>query len=798
MTAICTISDRITVTGHTDGTINVWDTSSDKPLSKSWSGHSVEPYYMAANITKLLKIDNHTFASGAYDGHIKLWDIETGKCIQELQDSGYITGLQVRSNDQLVSSSVYNSDRSRAVRTWNYKTGSCTSVFIPDGKVLGVDAGAHWRYPANTTVLADQKIAFTTYNEAHGGRAIVVLDPDKQTHECYPVEHQQPIDGLAALPDGFATISSDLTLKKWPASICASTATFKVSHSGELRALNSQLVACVGTDKVSIYNMQNGQRIGYIEAKQAFFHDATGCNDVWIKLTDDSLFKINLPKFQKFYYNTNYLANDIHHYLFSNTDPAVRKAYIDCGLPQLTAMLKQENEDLQNNNKKLQTEKEELAMNLRDSKLAENNGLEQLKAEISGLKEQLQKLQVFDQTAELKKELERLKKSPLDVLLLEVAAKGDFEKVQHLLALDANLNAKNEQGQSVLLVTLMAGHRRLVDFLLTKNPDLNATDDNDNTVIDNMAIAGNIAMLALLIERHSKQEGIEFLERAYNKIKDLASNDHIAIRKLLSDCMLTTAIKQGKIADVAKACREYKADIDAQDSRHETALHKAAYLSHLNIVEYLLNLGANTSMTNDSNNQTAIQAASGDNRENIIKLIQHYELLRCILKGDKENLERLMGEYADLGLNQYADSGIKNLLVTAIISSNHPNQNNHSEIIKLLLSNGANPNVTAGTRTPLHAAVELDDKESIKLLIKAGALKDNKNRDGQTVIEYARVLHKSELADYMLERFAKEKVKAKHGIVSKSTFTKFGNSEPTPPETSSTPDDALKSTSTFK
>ena len=68
-------------------------------------------------------------------------------------------------------------------------------------------------------------------------------------------------------------------------------------------------------------------------------------------------------------------------------------------------------------------------------------------------------------------------------------------------------------------------------------------------------------------------------------------------------------------------------------------------------------------------------------------------------------------------------------------------------------------------------------RKRLKLLIKAGAMKGNKDQEGRTAIEYARAIKKPELADFMLEKFAKEQVKKKHGIVSTSSFTKFGKIE---------------------
>jgi WD40 repeat protein len=186
VTTICTISTRfpiIVATGHSSGIINIWKNSE---LMKSWQAHVTEAYYQSAAITRFLRISENSFISGGMDCAIKLWTID-GVCTREFPDTGYITGLCLQSADRLVSSSIYNSYRSRTVRVWDLRTGGNLYTFIPDGKTLGAQGGAHWRYPVYTMVLKDGKIAFYTYNEGGGGRAIVMLDSEKNQYTCFPV-----------------------------------------------------------------------------------------------------------------------------------------------------------------------------------------------------------------------------------------------------------------------------------------------------------------------------------------------------------------------------------------------------------------------------------------------------------------------------------------------------------------------------------------------------------------------------------------------------------------------------------
>lgn len=83
--------------------------------------------------------------SGSTDNAVKLWDINSGECLQTLKGhNNWIFAVAFSPNGQTIASASHD----RTVRIWNIKTGKCLHIcqghshlvssvaFNPDGKTI--------------------------------------------------------------------------------------------------------------------------------------------------------------------------------------------------------------------------------------------------------------------------------------------------------------------------------------------------------------------------------------------------------------------------------------------------------------------------------------------------------------------------------------------------------------------------------------------------------------------------------------------------------------------------------------
>lgn len=84
--------------------------------TKIFKGHS--------NGVVCLQLEDNILATGSYDLTIKIWDVDTGKCIRTLK--GHTAGIRALQfdNQKLISGSL-----DQTIRIWNWRTGECVNAY---------------------------------------------------------------------------------------------------------------------------------------------------------------------------------------------------------------------------------------------------------------------------------------------------------------------------------------------------------------------------------------------------------------------------------------------------------------------------------------------------------------------------------------------------------------------------------------------------------------------------------------------------------------------------------------------
>ena len=132
------------------------------------------------------------------------------------------------------------------------------------------------------------------------------------------------------------------------------------------------------------------------------------------------------------------------------------------------------------------------------------------------------------------------------------------------------------------------------------------------------------------------------------------------------------------------------------------------------------------------------------------------EIHEATWKGDLEKIKKLLDKKPEL-VNAQDESGW-----TPLHYSVYYFQENHTEIIDLLIAKGAKVNIrTIDMRTPLHNAAEAGNKYAVELLISKGADINVKDDSNCTPFFNALVKGHQEIIDLLLAKGAEIDVKDK-------------------------------------
>jgi len=276
--------------------------------------------------------------------------------------------------------------------------------------------------------------------------------------------------------------------------------------------------------------------------------------------------------------------------------------------------------------------------------------------------------------------------------LMYACRRGKTAVVSVLLERGACVNSMSNRGSSALFEAVLAGHLEVVKILLA-NPriDINAKHSrrSNQTALMIAAQEGKLEIVSILLAH----DGLK------SNQKD--ANDNTALSHAIQSEQTTTAVY------VLDHIIE-PSDLDTTNWKGSSALMLAASCGQNEIVEKLLNKGANSSVRDKQGGGTALlRAVDGG----------HFETVRIMLGQERVNVHCL--DHEERGLLHGAAVG------------------GRVEILRLLLKQGLDVNAADKKgRTPLHDACRQSDFGIVKLLLDAGAdstLKDKAGRKPWTV-----------------------------------------------------------------
>lgn len=260
-----------------------------------------------------------------------------------------------------------------------------------------------------------------------------------------------------------------------------------------------------------------------------------------------------------------------------------------------------------------------------------------------------------------------------DDTLLHVAIRhNEIDIVKLLVKEGIDVNSRNAYGETPLQLAAEFSEVKTLKFLLKNGAKINEHGFNELTAIHRAVMSSNIENIKFLVKKGADINDVDYQNKT---VLHLANYDNIELVMYLADNVK---------------------DINARDELKRTCLHYAAYNSNnINVINYLIEKGANITLT-DKDGRTpliyAIMESENDNKIDIVRFL--------IKNGSDVNS-------ADV---------INNSPLHYCVGGTNP------KILKLLLDNGAKiDSLNIEGQTAFHTALRANDINTAKILIKNGA-----------------------------------------------------------------------------
>ena len=203
--------------------------------------------------------------------------------------------------------------------------------------------------------------------------------------------------------------------------------------------------------------------------------------------------------------------------------------------------------------------------------------------------------------------------------LLQALKIRDFESVEALVAAGADVNVSFADGKTALMVVGKRGLSALVEQLLNAGAKVNATNHNGGTALMYAAISGDLRTITLLLDRGAEVDAVG--ANLWGALMVAAVKGHASIvaaflqrgaNPNLADVYgwtpLMRAASRNRIATVRRLLEDPRTDIAHRDDDGATALHRAAEEGYLEMIELLVELGADVNAL-DANGRSAATRA---------------------------------------------------------------------------------------------------------------------------------------------------------------------------------------------
>src|SRR5206468_10336441 len=344
------------------------------------------------------------------------------------------------------------------------------------------------------------------------------------------------------------------------------------------------------------------------------------------------------------------------------------------------------------------------------------------------------------------------------------ATNGNAAMIETLIKAGADPNVALPEGETVLMTAARTGNPEAVKALIAHGANVNAKENwQDQTALMFAAAENNAAAVKALVEAGAD---MNLHSKVWNFPEYKYETNGMAVFQLPRGgwTALMFAARQNAV-EAAAMLADLKADLNAQDPDGTTALQLAILNVHYDLASVLLRKGANPNVQ-DNSGMAALYAAvdmrspAGMMTRPNPKLdaeIDASEMIKILLaNGADPNLKLkkpIIGRHNNLVGDTSLGEGATPLIRAA--------KTNDLAVMRLLLDGGADPMLTLKDRTT--AGMITNSLDAIKLLVEHGMDVNAFNTNGQTIAHNAAGRGANAVIQYIAEKGARLAKKDKQG-----------------------------------
>ncbi|KAF5630316.1 ankyrin protein [Fusarium sp. NRRL 52700] len=357
------------------------------------------------------------------------------------------------------------------------------------------------------------------------------------------------------------------------------------------------------------------------------------------------------------------------------------------------------------------------------------------------------------------------KHDPLVSALCQAAARGDEQQVSGLLSQAANVNGRNEDGDTPLKCAIRFDQVGTACLLLQAG-----AQSNKLPPLFKAASVGSLKIARMLIDSgenvHGKSktgkpyfvdvvskgnlDGIKFLlengapvnaknERREEVIVQVVKTDNIDITRLLlahganasakdaiGEEIIIYAVKKGNV-ELASILLEHGADPNAESAIKQSILYTAVQSGNTDMVGLLLDKGASAKLLNVLGT-SILEAAIG---------MKRFQIVKKLIEG---------------GADVDGTDAHQQPILIKIIRNPFLNNDEKVEVIKMLMENGASPeavDITFGLPAICHA-VEMPSTPVVQALLSRAVNTNVRMLSGQTLLTYSIDVNRQNTVEVLL------------------------------------------------